>query len=120
MEVLKGEDYFSHYEFCEFLLEEVVLVKLSREVSVLAELTRHEEVLWSLESVKHAEDEGMIEIAHDLTLSKGIFNLIVYNEEILLHNLDSYRFFIWIIYFQSFKNSSEGTISYFFLEFKVS
>lgn len=85
--ILHRQNELSCDKPCERLLNELDTVQLLAQVSILNELHHHMQMVRRLECVFQPEHVRMIECFHDVSLSDCVFNLVVRNEELLLHRL---------------------------------
>jgi len=83
MYMFHGKDELSCYEACKILLEVLVHVQLLRQISMVAQLHHHVEIVWCLKGVHELEDVSMIESFHYLGFRDGVSDLIVVNQLLL-------------------------------------
>lgn len=93
VQMLDSEDELGSQELGELFIKKLQLVQVPREVSVLAELRHHVQVDRCLEAKEELEDVWMAvlvaggEHLHDAALADGVLELLVLDEELLLHGL---------------------------------
>ena len=60
-------------------------VELHRKVTVLAKLHNHVKVVWGLEAIDQLQHVRMIKLLHDLRFRDSVPNLVLLDEQRLLH-----------------------------------
>ena len=87
--VFHGQNKFGSQKLGDILIQQALLVEDFGQVTILAELNGHVEITRGLERENQLENVRVIERLHDVCFAHRVLYLVVVDEMLLFHHLES-------------------------------